>query len=206
MDESARDLLDKFLGLIKGIKNFTPARKRKIWRLLVGHPWFLKRLKSCTQDVLKDQRLRQEEIESFMQDVIVRIETQVREDPTLNVDLQCVDVTFESWMNSIIKFNCLDEKKAKKKRQHSEIVTIPLEDDIEQAPPDTIQLQRRCAFEQAVRKLPHQQRQALTLYLRDGMKIKDIARRMGLPFGTVRRRLDDAREGVKRMLRDRNIQ
>ena len=67
---------------------------------------------------------------------------------------------------------------------------------------ESLTLDRLCALDLAIRKLPSEQRKALRLYLRDDMQIRDVARRMGLTFATARRRLDRAREEVKRILRD----
>lgn len=59
-------------------------------------------------------------------------------------------------------------------------------------------------LDRAIQRLPGEQRTTLLLIALEGMKYQEVARICGVPVGTVRSRLNRAREGVRRMVEGGN--
>jgi RNA polymerase sigma-70 factor (ECF subfamily) len=64
----------------------------------------------------------------------------------------------------------------------------------------TLYLRGVAAILERLRKLPEDLRTTLVLFYLDGMKYSEIAEAMGCPLGTVRSRLFEARERLKKMM------
>jgi RNA polymerase sigma-70 factor (ECF subfamily) len=52
----------------------------------------------------------------------------------------------------------------------------------------------------AVGRLPHEQREALTLHWLQGLKYEEVASKLGLPLGTVQSRISRARKALRTMI------
>ncbi len=108
---------------------------------------------------------------------------------------------FGNWALSIVSRKCMDwlrkgsrEKKLKSDYRDQSNISQPLtgKENI----PNNIELIRR-----AIRELPKQQQLVLTLFYLDGFGLKHISEILNIPKGTVKSRLFNAREKLKKIIK-----
>jgi RNA polymerase sigma-70 factor (ECF subfamily) len=102
-----------------------------------------------------------------------------------------------TWLVSILRNQYFLHLRGQKKRK-----VAPLEGESERlpAPPrDTIDQTVREVLDR-VKDLPEELRTALVLFYIDGLKYDEIAQAMECPIGTVRSRLFEARERLKKLM------
>jgi len=102
-----------------------------------------------------------------------------------------------TWLVSILRNQYFLHLRGQKKRK-----VAPLEgeaDRLPAPPPDTIDRSVREVLDR-VKDLPEELRTALVLFYVDGLKYDEIAQAMECPIGTVRSRLFEARERLKKLM------
>jgi len=107
------------------------------------------------------------------------------------------DAQLSTWLISILRNQVSLHLRRQKKWK---LAPLPEEGDRLAAPePSTVDAEVRDLLDR-VRQLPEDLRTALVLFHVDGLKYAEIARVMGCPIGTVRSRLFEARERLKRLM------
>ncbi|MBP3542280.1 MAG: sigma-70 family RNA polymerase sigma factor [Clostridia bacterium] len=106
------------------------------------------------------------------------------------------------WLYRIAHNTCLDIlKSARHQRETFLPEDAPETPDASPTPEEVYQ--QSSAREQlwaAVEKLPQEQQAVLALYYGENMEYQQIAEALGLPQGTVKSRLNRAKEGLKKLL------
>lgn len=107
---------------------------------------------------------------------------------------------FSSWMNAIIESQCFRIIRLRKKEVHlSAFFEDTLVAPTTQNPENAYEhLCFSAAFDQALAQLSPVQQLTCTLYYREGYSIAEIADRLGLLGGTVKKRLHDAKPTLTR--------
>lgn len=107
------------------------------------------------------------------------------------------DAKISTWLISVMRNQYTNWLRGRRKWRHE-----PLDhaDDRPLPPPEEPVEPRLKTILDRVKDLPEDIRTTLVLFYVDGMKYADIAEAMGCPIGTVRSRLFDARERLKRMV------
>lgn len=109
---------------------------------------------------------------------------------------------FSSWMNSIVESQCFRIIRQRKKEIHlptflEERLLAPKRQNPENA---YEHLCFNAAFDQALTKLSPAQQLTSNLYYREGYSIAEIADRLGLHSGTVKKRIHDAKPMLAKTL------
>lgn len=122
------------------------------------------------------------------------------------------DAHFTTWLYRIVKNVFLDERKKQRVRAHSSLEEMVDLDDsavsrqVEDPAPGPEWLvergERSETVHQAVQQLPEAQRLMIALYHFQHRSYEEIAEVMGLPIGTVKSRLNRARQALSGKLRD----
>jgi RNA polymerase sigma factor (sigma-70 family) len=102
---------------------------------------------------------------------------------------------FATWVYSILRNKCMDwhRRSSRRLRAHQEAA-------LEAArPPDPVDA---ASLDDALSRLPGKQRAAVALYYWDGFSVPEIAEIEGVPAGTVKSRLYNAREALRRLLKE----
>ena len=104
------------------------------------------------------------------------------------------DAAVHSWLHRIVVNACLDRLRHAKSRP-----TIPL-DDVYAVADRTIQIETAIAVQQALMRLPVEQRAALVAVDMQGCSIADTARMLGVAEGTVKSRCARGRARLVQLL------
>ena len=112
---------------------------------------------------------------------------------------------FPSWAYRIVTHKAADWIR---KRQRRRAVEDALEDALE--PPRPIVPQDSAndeldALRAALRNLPRDARVVLSLHYLEGLGVRDMARALGIPAGTVKSRLFNARNKLKQVLERKEV-
>ena len=98
-----------------------------------------------------------------------------------------------TWLFSIARNTCLSAVRSQSYRR-----TTPISEIAEPAVPEVVT--RDLALEQAVAQLPEPQRRVITLFYYEQRKIKEVAAMLGVPEGTVKSWLHDAKRTLARIM------
>lgn len=117
------------------------------------------------------------------------------------------DCSIESWLYRICASVCLDYLRANRRHEAESTDAMREEgfDPVDERPlPDQEmeKKQSRQALREALGRLPEDMRTALILYALENRKYEDIARITGAAVGTVKSRINRARQKLEEMLRD----
>jgi RNA polymerase sigma-70 factor, ECF subfamily len=106
------------------------------------------------------------------------------------------DTRLDSWLYAIVKNAWIDELRSHRRRARV------LEDAalLEQIPDPALETADRLAIEQALARLPEEQRAAVALVLIEGLPYKEAAQIIGVPIGTLTSRLARARQALQELL------
>jgi RNA polymerase sigma-70 factor (ECF subfamily) len=96
----------------------------------------------------------------------------------------------ESWMYSIVKNAWIDEHRARRRRA-ALLIAAPV-DDV----PGAGSAETGLSVEQALQRLPEEQRLVVALVLIEGLSYREAADILEVPIGTVTSRLARAREAL----------
>jgi RNA polymerase sigma factor (sigma-70 family) len=102
---------------------------------------------------------------------------------------------FATWAYSILRNKCMDWHRANVRRVQAREAAAR-----EARPP--ADAADAPSLEDALARLPEQQRAAVSLYYWDGFSVPQIAEIEGVPSGTVKSRLYHAREALRRFLKE----
>jgi len=102
----------------------------------------------------------------------------------------------DSWMFTILRNSWLDEVRARARRDE----TGPLASPAEFPAPASDGTEDALAIQQAMARLPEEQRSCLLLVLVEGLSYKEASAILGVPIGTVTSRLARGREALKAVL------
>jgi RNA polymerase sigma-70 factor (ECF subfamily) len=104
---------------------------------------------------------------------------------------------FRAWIYAIASRKCADALRAKYRRQ----TVIDAAQAMESSPADAeSDANVRLDFESALKRLPPEQRVAVSLYFGEEMSVAEIAQITGAPEGTVKSRLFAARKALREKL------
>ena len=104
---------------------------------------------------------------------------------------------FDAWLRRLLTNVCRDEGR-RQRRRGGEITLLPVH---EPAVDDSSEvLASQDALERAFRRLSGEQRAVVVLHYYDGLTQREVADAMGLPLGTVKSRLFEARKRLKEWL------
>ena len=98
---------------------------------------------------------------------------------------------FRPWMARILTNRCRDMLRKRKRWSF-----YPLEEDTSQVEMPEIET----PILEAIKKLKPEQRLVMTLYYVDGYSIQEITEALGIPSGTVKTRMRNARKHLSRIL------
>jgi RNA polymerase sigma-70 factor (ECF subfamily) len=107
------------------------------------------------------------------------------------------DSKLSTWLISCMRFQFTNWLRGKRKWRFQPIETM--EERPGPVPDEPIEPAVRAILDR-VGELPEELRTALVLFYVDGLKYTDIAEAMSCPIGTVRSRLFEARERLKRLM------
>lgn len=102
---------------------------------------------------------------------------------------------FYPWFYIILRNRCYKLAAGRKKREMS---TSPEMEIV--APPSSIQPEDTMLLEQAMRELPTEDRELITLRHLDGLSYEELAERLEVPQGTIMSRLYYARKRLRERL------
>jgi RNA polymerase sigma-70 factor, ECF subfamily len=104
---------------------------------------------------------------------------------------------FEPWLHRILTNACYAE--ARRRRQWSEgLRLLPVEPV--HGPDDYLTVENRDQLERAFRRLTVQQRAVLVFHHCLGLGLPDVAERLGIPVGTVKSRMHNAKRALRASL------
>lgn len=106
------------------------------------------------------------------------------------------DSRLSTWLISILRNQYTLYLRGERKWKHAPLEAV---EPAAGAPPPAMHPGVAAILER-IRKLPEDLRTSLVLFYLDGLKYEEIAEAMECPVGTVRSRLFDARERLKRMM------
>lgn len=92
---------------------------------------------------------------------------------------------FRSWLVQILHYVCIDMLRKRQKRR-----SVPLEDD---ALADTAEITSGFSMDELLQSLSPEQRTAVVLHYLEGYKVREIAKMLDTPAGTIKSRLMKAR-------------
>ena len=98
---------------------------------------------------------------------------------------------YKPWMTRILSNQCKDMLRKRKRWSF-----YPLEEDTSQVEMPEIET----PILEAIKKLKPEQRLVMTLYYVDGYSIQEITEALGIPSGTVKTRMRNARKHLSRIL------
>ena len=101
-----------------------------------------------------------------------------------------------AWMFGILRNAWIDEQRARGRRGRLFLVT----DAVEEVPDARAEPVESLAVQDALARLPEEQRLAVALVLVEGLSYKEAAHIMEVPIGTLTSRLARAREALQAML------
>jgi len=108
-----------------------------------------------------------------------------------------VNSRLDSWMFTIIRHAWIDEIRVRRRQgTHIDLDTMVESADASQRD-DRVEM---LAVQQALARLPEEQRIAVSLVLIEGLAYKEAADVMGVPIGTLTSRLARGREALQKML------
>lgn len=102
----------------------------------------------------------------------------------------------DSWMFRIVRNAWIDEVRARRRRPVVDIDAVP---ESESAVVPAVQTDL-LSVQQALARLPEEQRTAVTLVLVEGLSYKEAAAVTDVPIGTLTSRLARGREALQRLL------
>jgi RNA polymerase sigma factor (sigma-70 family) len=98
---------------------------------------------------------------------------------------------FPGWLRTIVRSAALKQQRKRRPDTLAESEAVAEQDDA------VVTAEVRQAVQGAVQELSEAQGQVIERHYLQGQKIEEIAAEMGLPAGTVKRRLHDAREKLR---------
>lgn len=104
-----------------------------------------------------------------------------------------------AWLFGIVRNAWIDERRSRKRRQPMEGPTQAPEEVLDPSAGCTSEL---LAVQDALQRLPDEQRLAAVLVLIEGLSYKEAAGVMNVPIGTLTSRLARAREALQTLLAD----
>ena len=126
------------------------------------------------------------DVEDAVQDALIKAWEKRSKRDTLR-DLK----QFRPWMARILTNRCRDMLRKRKRWSF-----YPLEEDTSQVEMPEIET----PILEAIKKLKPEQRLVMTLYYVDGYSIQEITEALGIPSGTVKTRMRNARKHLSRIL------
>lgn len=102
---------------------------------------------------------------------------------------------FKPWLFRIVRNECYATAKLRKR-------TVPIADEMPYQYQHEHGTEYRVDVENALARLPQEQREAVTLYYVCNHSVNEIAKILEVPSGTVKSRLSRARAELKRLLGD----
>jgi RNA polymerase sigma-70 factor (ECF subfamily) len=106
------------------------------------------------------------------------------------------DTRLDSWLYTIVRHAWIDELRARSRRERS------LDDgaQAEQVADPGADAGASLSIQQALERLPEEQRLAVALVLIEGLPYKEAAQIIGVPMGTLTSRLARGRQALQQML------
>jgi RNA polymerase sigma-70 factor (ECF subfamily) len=111
------------------------------------------------------------------------------------------DAPLAAWMFGILRHAWIDEQRARGRRGRLFAAAESAEDVVDVAQGTAVDA---IAVQDAVARLPEEQRLAVALVLVEGLSYKEAAHLMEVPIGTLTSRLARAREALQAMLGERD--
>ena len=105
----------------------------------------------------------------------------------------------DSWMFGIMKNAWIDERRARRRRER---VHAPEEAGANVGDASAAARDIALSVQEAVARLPEEQRMAIALVLVEGLSYKDAAEILGIPIGTLTSRLARGRAALQALLGD----
>ena len=106
---------------------------------------------------------------------------------------------FPGWLRQITRTEC--HRIARRRQEPS--LGDRVDTSVEETPAQQVETHERCRLvRQALAQLPPASRQAAELFYLDELDTAEVAQRLAVPHGTVKRRLHDARLRLREMLLD----
>jgi len=102
----------------------------------------------------------------------------------------------DSWMFTIVRNTWLDELRSRSRRGEFG----PLDEQHEPAAVDAARTEDTLAIQQALGRLPEEQRSCLMLVLVEGLSYQEAASALGIPIGTLTSRLARGRDALQAVL------
>lgn len=102
----------------------------------------------------------------------------------------------DSWMFTIVRNTWLDELRSRSRRGE----VGPLDEQHEPVAVDAARAEDTLAIQQALGRLPEEQRSCLMLVLVEGLSYQEAASALGIPIGTLTSRLARGRDALQAVL------
>lgn len=109
------------------------------------------------------------------------------------------EYAFVSWLTRIVSNLCYDKMKMKKRERDKQLVSAEQRDITAQSS-FVEKTHARLSIKEALTQLSHEHREAITLRDIQGFSYKEIADILGIPLGTVKSRINLARQELKQIL------
>lgn len=106
------------------------------------------------------------------------------------------DTRLDSWLYTIVKHAWIDEVRARARRER----TFEGGGQVDDIPDHRGDASGTLSVEQAMERLPEDQRLAVALVLIEGLPYKEAAQIIGVPMGTLTSRLARGREALQQLL------
>jgi len=143
-------------------------------------PWAL----DLARALLKDPHLAEDAVQSAFVRALARL-----------VDLR-EPAAFPGWLRQVIRTEC-----HRISRRQEPSLGDRVDASVDETPASQAETKERCRLvRQALAQLPPASRQAAELFYLDELDTAEVAERLAVPPGTVKRRLHDARLRLRQML------
>jgi RNA polymerase sigma-70 factor, ECF subfamily len=103
---------------------------------------------------------------------------------------------FPAWIYGIATRKCADAIRSRVRRRRLDVHSVP----VGVIPEAAVRLEHRIDMAAGIAQLPPKQRATVHLFYGEDLTVEEIASALGIPAGTVKSRLYQAREALKRTL------
>jgi RNA polymerase sigma-70 factor (ECF subfamily) len=104
---------------------------------------------------------------------------------------------FEAWLHRILTHECYAEAR-RRNRMRADIRLLPMHGQAEST--EILTVNDRDQLERAFRRLTLEQRAVLVFHIYVGLDLPEVAKRLGIPLGTVKSRLHHAKQALRASL------
>lgn len=175
MDSSCEDLRVRFLAALASAEGEQGPDPKRVWRLLVEHPYYQDQVEACARRLVFRSGLAQSWLHDIPQEAMIFLARSLERAPDLGLDRQRAERHFPGWLRSIVFRDCLQALRSLR-RQVATHATAP--HDRTSA---TANLDLCIDLSSSIKRLDEPDCSAIRLFLAD-CSVKEISEKLGLSY------------------------